>query len=168
MIVVLLQLAGAAALILWAVRQIRNGVERSESDRRRAVTRREELTGRIEQLEADLAEARKREEAVNLTLVTATRTKEELMGDAQEAVAEAEEAAKKQAEKIISDAQYEAFRLVTQANTDAEQAGSRGGSRPQYEDWTREELYDRARELGIEGRSKMGKGELIEALRRGS
>lgn len=30
---------------------------------------------------------------------------------------------------------------------------------------TRSELNDRARELGIEGRSKLGKGELIEAIR---
>ena len=35
------------------MRSIRNGVERSESERRRALTRREELRGRLEQLEAD-------------------------------------------------------------------------------------------------------------------
>ncbi len=40
-----------------------------------------------------------------------------------------------------------------------------GGKAPPYEDWTREELYDRARELDIEGRSDMAKDELIEALR---
>jgi hypothetical protein len=33
---------------------------------------------------------------------------------------------------------------------------------------TRPELNDRARELGIRGRSKMGKGELIAAIRRRS
>ena len=35
-----------------------------------------------------------------------------------------------------------------------------------YEDWTKDELYDRAREIGIEGRSDMTKDELIAALRR--
>lgn len=54
------------------------------------------------------------------------------------------------------------------ANTDAEEAGSRGGTSPAYEDWTRDELYGRAQELGVEGRSTMSKSELIEALRRGS
>lgn len=34
-----------------------------------------------------------------------------------------------------------------------------------YEEWTKQELYDRARELDIEGRSNMSKEELIEALR---
>ncbi|WP_353474621.1 Rho termination factor N-terminal domain-containing protein [Salipiger sp. H15] len=41
----------------------------------------------------------------------------------------------------------------------------KGGKAPPYEDWTREALYDRAREIGIEGRSKMKKSALIEALR---
>ncbi|MEE4350246.1 MAG: Rho termination factor N-terminal domain-containing protein [Pacificimonas sp.] len=37
-------------------------------------------------------------------------------------------------------------------------------SRP-YEERTKEELYDQAQEVGIEGRSDMTKDELIEALR---
>ncbi len=37
-------------------------------------------------------------------------------------------------------------------------------SRP-YEQRTRKELYRKAQEIGIEGRSDMSKGELIEALR---
>jgi hypothetical protein len=35
----------------------------------------------------------------------------------------------------------------------------------QYEDWTEEDLEKRAAEIGIDGRSKMDKGELIDALR---
>lgn len=35
-----------------------------------------------------------------------------------------------------------------------------------YEDWTRRELYEIAKDKDIEGRSKMGKGDLIKALRR--
>ena len=42
----------------------------------------------------------------------------------------------------------------------------KGGEAPAYEDWTKDELYDRAREIGIEGRSDMTKDELIAALRR--
>ena len=41
----------------------------------------------------------------------------------------------------------------------------KGGKAPPYEEWTRDELYDRAREIGIKGRSDMTKDELIEALR---
>ena len=43
--------------------------------------------------------------------------------------------------------------------------GERGGEAGSYEDWTKDELAKRARELDIEGRSTMDKAELIEALR---
>lgn len=43
--------------------------------------------------------------------------------------------------------------------------GERGGEAGSYEDWTKDELAKRARELDIEGRSTMTKDELIEALR---
>jgi hypothetical protein len=45
------------------------------------------------------------------------------------------------------------------------QRGGRPG-RALDEDRTRTQLYDRAKKLGIEGRSKMGKWELIKAIRR--
>lgn len=51
------------------------------------------------------------------------------------------------------------------ANTDASKTGKRGGKSPPYEEWTKDELQDRAEEIGIEGRSDMDKAELIEALR---
>ena len=41
----------------------------------------------------------------------------------------------------------------------------KGGEAEDYEDRTKEELEERAAELGIEGRSDMDKGELIDALR---
>ena len=51
-----------------------------------------------------------------------------------------------------------------QANDDMSPS-EKGGSQPPYEEWTKEELYDRAQELEIDGRSDMTKDELIEALR---
>lgn len=51
------------------------------------------------------------------------------------------------------------------ANSSRSETGRRGGSSPAYEEWTVEELRDRAAELDVEGRSGMTKDELIEALR---
>lgn len=52
------------------------------------------------------------------------------------------------------------------ANTSREEVGRRGGESEAYEEWTVEDLRDRAAELEVEGRSSMTKAELIEALRR--
>jgi hypothetical protein len=51
------------------------------------------------------------------------------------------------------------------ANTPREEASRKGGESPPYEDWTVQDLRDRAAEIGIEGRSDMDKDELIDALR---
>ena len=51
-----------------------------------------------------------------------------------------------------------------QANDDMEPS-KKGGKAPPYEEWTKDELYDRAQELEIEGRSDMTKEDLISALR---
>lgn len=74
---------------------------------------------------------------------------------------------------VKDDERYEALRregaskekAARIANTDASAAGERGGSSPPYEEWTKDDLYDRAKEIGIDGRSSMSKSELIEALR---
>jgi hypothetical protein len=81
--------------------------------------------------------------------------------------------AKNHGSQIKDDAQYEALRgkgmskekAARIANTDRRKAGERGGRSPRYEDWTKEDLYDKAKEVGIEGRSNMSKDELIDALR---
>jgi hypothetical protein len=44
-------------------------------------------------------------------------------------------------------------------------AEKRGGHAKKYEDQPKKEIYAEAKKVGIEGRSKMTKGELIKALR---
>ena len=51
------------------------------------------------------------------------------------------------------------------ASSSRSEVGKRGGSSPAYDDWTVDDLRERAAELDIEGRSSMSKSELIEALR---
>lgn len=51
------------------------------------------------------------------------------------------------------------------ANTDPHKAGKKGGKGEKYEERSKDELYSKAKEVGIEGRSKMSKKELIDALR---
>jgi len=75
--------------------------------------------------------------------------------------------------QIKGDEQYESLRdqgmskekAARIANTDRHVAGERGGTSPSYEEWTKDDLYERAKEIGIEGRSDMTKDELIDALR---
>ncbi|WP_419213924.1 Rho termination factor N-terminal domain-containing protein [Maribacter sp. X9] len=73
--------------------------------------------------------------------------------------------------RIKNEEQYEALvekgyskeKAARIANT--ENAGKKGGKASTYENRTKEELYNQAKEIGIEGRSKMNKDELINALR---
>jgi parvulin-like peptidyl-prolyl isomerase len=51
------------------------------------------------------------------------------------------------------------------ASSSRSTVGRRGGSSGDYEDWNKDDLYDRAKSVGIEGRSRMTKSELIDALR---
>ncbi|WP_339727556.1 DUF7218 family protein [Maribacter stanieri] len=73
--------------------------------------------------------------------------------------------------RIKNEEQYEALvdkgyskeKAARIANT--ENAGKKGGVASNYEDRTKKELYDQAKKIGIDGRSKMNKKQLISALR---
>ena len=58
-----------------------------------------------------------------------------------------------------------AARIANAQANDNQQPSTKGGKASPYEDWTKDELYDRAQELDISGRSDMKKDELISALR---
>lgn len=77
---------------------------------------------------------------------------------------------------IKNDETYEALRAdgaskqkaaaIANAQASDEMSPSqKGGRAKSYEDWRRDDLYHRAQELDVDGRSDMTKDELIEALR---
>lgn len=51
------------------------------------------------------------------------------------------------------------------ANEGRSAVGRRGGTSEAYEGWTVDELREKARDVGIDGRSDMSKDELVDALR---
>jgi len=51
------------------------------------------------------------------------------------------------------------------AATSLRQVARKGGKSGSYDDWTKQDLVKRAREIGIKGRSTMTKAQLIDALR---
>ncbi|UWR25446.1 Rho termination factor [Sulfitobacter sp. S223] len=78
---------------------------------------------------------------------------------------------------IKDDETYEALReqgaskqkaaaIANAQASDSQEPSKKGGKQPPYEEWTKDDLYARAQELEIEGRSDMDKDALIEALRR--
>lgn len=72
---------------------------------------------------------------------------------------------------IKNDEKYEALREEGLSKAKAARiantpnSGKKGGKAKKYEDQTKQEIYNKAKEVGIEGRSKMTKSELISALR---
>ncbi|AUQ73465.1 DUF7218 family protein [Phaeobacter piscinae] len=86
--------------------------------------------------------------------------------------------AKTHSPSIKNDSTYDALRdkgyskskaaAIANAQANDNMAPSeKGGKAPPYEDWTKDELMERARELEVEGRSTMSKDELTKALRNG-
>jgi hypothetical protein len=82
--------------------------------------------------------------------------------------------AKDHGSSVKDDEQYEALRregaskekAARIANAgDRSETGKKGGHSDSYEEWTKDELEERAAEIGIEGRSDMNKDELVDALR---
>ncbi len=82
--------------------------------------------------------------------------------------------AKKPGPSVKDDEQYEALRRQGMSKEKAARiansggrstTGRKGGSSSPYEEWNRDDLYRKAKDVGIEGRSKMSKKELISALR---
>jgi len=65
----------------------------------------------------------------------------------------------------LRDKGYSKEKAARIANTNREKAGKKGGKHPPYEEWNYDELYDHAKEIGIENYSQMDKEELIKALR---
>ena len=51
------------------------------------------------------------------------------------------------------------------AGSSGSKVGRKGGESRSYDDWSKQDLVQRAREIGIKGRSKMTKAELVKALR---
>lgn len=79
--------------------------------------------------------------------------------------------ARKDRPQIKNDDKYEALKREGMSKEKAARiantsdSGQKGGRAAQYEDRTKDDLMDEARKVGIEGRSKMNKDELIDALR---
>lgn len=73
--------------------------------------------------------------------------------------------------RIKNEDQYEALRDKGASKEKAARianssnSGKKGGKAEKYEERTKDDLYKKAKEVGIEGRSKMSKSELINALR---
>jgi len=51
------------------------------------------------------------------------------------------------------------------AGSSRKSVGRRGGRSGSYDDWSKKDLLQRAREIGIKGRSSMSKAQLVSALR---
>ena len=79
--------------------------------------------------------------------------------------------ARKDRPQIKNDDQYEALKREGMSKEKAARiantpdSGKKGGRASKYEDRTKNELYKKAKEVGIDGRAKMSKQELVKALR---
>ncbi|QDV05971.1 hypothetical protein Poly30_14740 [Planctomycetes bacterium Poly30] len=58
-----------------------------------------------------------------------------------------------------------AARIANAQANDSMHPSSKGAQAPPYEEWTKDDLYERAQDLDVQRRSSMSKSELIQALR---
>ena len=64
-----------------------------------------------------------------------------------------------------SGASKEKAARIANAKAGGGKPSTKGGKAPDYEDQTKEQLRKRAADVGIEGRSKMSKGERVKCVR---
>jgi len=51
------------------------------------------------------------------------------------------------------------------AGSSRKSVAKKGGKSPSYDEWSKDDLVERAREIGLKGRSTMTKAQLVKALR---
>ena len=83
--------------------------------------------------------------------------------------------AKNHGSSVKDDKTYEALRdkgeskqkaaRIANAKAGGGKPSQKGGKSSKYEDKTKDELMKKAADVGIDGRSRMNKGELVNALR---
>jgi len=88
-------------------------------------------------------------------------------GTARRAVKETSDVAATGVRRVRGQSRAQGEQTVDEVADAVEAAADAVEDRPTgpYETWTREELYERAQELDIDGRSTMNKDELVSALR---
>jgi len=79
-----------------------------------------EAAVRIAALELEVEEANKQEEAVHLTILAATKTKEDMIEAAKHQAAKLAANGRKEGDRIVTDARMQAFQLVTGARKEAQ------------------------------------------------
>ena len=112
--------------------------------------------------------------AVDRTSSTAQRTGKETIGQARSAVERTSSTAQRTSKETIGQARAQAKitgKAARQSATALLDDATRAiephcdGKPAAIDDWTKAELYERAQELDIDGRSSMSKAELVRALR---
>jgi hypothetical protein len=70
-------------------------------------------------------------------------------------------------DRVEAETEAAADKVVEATDAGIAETGRTGADRPSgpYESWTKDELYERAQELDLDGRSTMSKNQLVKALR---
>ncbi len=112
------------------------------------------------------------EDVLEDTVRTARRTGERIADDVEDAFDTASRRARgaagaveRRMRAVPDRAETVAGRVSRQADRSGDRVAGAVAKSGGYEDWTKDELYEKAQELDIDGRSQMSKDELVEALR---